>query len=302
MIVLAVVVAIGAIAALYTWIYVRAARSNANRYRPDEPSDFPRLSAEMEARAEPTLLLLPTEAPALSRIGGAPDLDDPSLWPTSMGRACTFLAQFDLKAVRTAGGPEWMPDNGVLLVFVGAEETAELDEPDNPLRAIWRSQAASEPLLAGPAPYPAHHLSFELRRSYPDVEMLDDIRKINVTDKELDQLSALDQADYADQPTNGYGDIVVSRLGGFPDCIQSEHWQMECEVAARGLDEKAAYREPLDPELVAASREWRMAAQFKTEKRLGLAWPGEGAIYLYVRESDARAGDFSKTHSTWQAY
>ena len=287
---------------VWTWIYFRERKRSTGGFRPDQPSDFPRLSAEMKARAEPTLLLLPTETPGFSRIGGAPELDDPTLWPASEGRPCTFLAQFDLKAVRAAGGPEWMPEKGVLFFFVGADETAQLDEPDNPLRAVWRPKAGSKPILDGPAPYAPHSLSFTPRRSYPDVEMLDDIRKINVTDEELDQLSSLDQSDYADQPTNAYGDIVASRMGGFPDCIQSEHWQIECEVAARGLDQKAAYRQPLDPELVAASKAWRMAAQFKTDERLGVAWPGSGAVYLYVREADARAGDFSKTQSIWQAY
>ena len=76
---------------------------------------------------------------------------------------------------------------------------------------------------------------------------------------------------------------------------------ISCECYARGLfpcDEKA----PPTAEVVAAAASWRLLFQIDSDPDLNMNWGDGGMLYVFIREADARAGDFSKTVTLSQTY
>ena len=70
---------------------------------------------------------------------------------------------------------------------------------------------------------------------------------------------------------------------------------LECELGSRGLDTGAIFKGGLDPKLLRAAKAWRLLFQIDSDPELGMMWGDTGMLYIFIREADARAGDFSKT-------
>jgi uncharacterized protein YwqG len=43
-----------------------------------------------------------------------------------------------------------------------------------------------------------------------------------------------------------------------------------------------------------APADWRLLLQLDTDNDAGMMWGDTGTLYFWIREQDARAGDFSK--------
>lgn len=252
------------------------------------------LRREMKALARPTLLLLPTDAPVFSKFGGAPDLDDRATWPTSKvfhrfpKREVTtpmgFVAQLDLKDVRAAGGPDWLPDQGRLYFFaepwMGAALYVAQSDEARPLFAV--------PVLPKGFPLIERRVAMTPATSYPDLEWLvDDLSELEVDDDALDRLTVF--------PTK-HMPTPEHRVGGHASAIQSSDMELEAE---RMLAEQEG-REP--PETLARDTDWRLLLQVDTDAELKTKWGDGGRLYYWIREADARAGDFSKIQMVGQSH
>lgn len=61
----------------------------------------------------------------------------------------------------------------------------------------------------------------------------------------------------------------------------------DCQWIASGLfDAKGAPQ--------SRSEDWRLLLQLDSDNEVGFMWGDTGRIYVWIREQDARAGDFSK--------
>lgn len=252
------------------------------------------LHDEMKALAHPTLLLLPADRPAFSKLGGAPDLEDRATWPTSTvthrfpKREVTtpmgFVAQLDLGEVRAAGGPDWLYDQGRLFFFAEPWMGAALyvANPDETCRAI------TVPVLPRGFPLPERRVAMTLATSYPDLEWLvEDIGELDIDGDALDRLAEFPAA---------HMPIPEHRVGGHASAIQSSDMELECEqmLAAQEGRKPAATR--------ARDTDWRLLLQVDTDADLKTNWGDGGRLYYWVREADARAGDFSKIRMVGQSH
>ncbi len=204
-----------------------------------------------------------------------------------------FVGQFDLAEVRKAGGPDWLPQTGVLFAFFGQDRYGYSD-----LVEVLHTQAA-----ASERPPPQNlrrELRFAERRvgylklsSVPSLEWMNEpITEIDVSPEELDALST------PDEPS---GDGLQHRIDGYPSEIQGGCLRLECERLARGLPELAVGGED-EVALERASRSWRLLLQVDTDPALGMNWGDGGRLYVFVREQHARAGDFSQTITISQSH
>jgi uncharacterized protein YwqG len=239
--------------------------------------------ADKARMAQPTLLLRPaTERSGLSRLGGAPNLPPGVDWPISSDGPMGFLMQVDLAEARDADGPEWLPEAGRLCLFY--DEDYGLAGQCRVLHLEGQAPIAVAPAaLAKARRHPERSVGFQAFTSVPSTDWLD---------VELGFGDGWDEL--IDKDEQRFGDGPQHRLGGYPAEIQNEAMWVGCEHYARGLNPYTQTGSP-PPELLAAAKSWRLLFQVDSDPALKTNWGDGGMLYVFIREEDARAGDFSKT-------
>lgn len=268
-------------------------RSLARKRSGKASSQGSRIRGRMTRMARPTLLLTPTKQPSFSKMGGLPELPADLAWPSIDRRALSFLAQIDLDQARAAGGPDWLPKDGRLYAFY---DDPRLGFPDL-VRVIHSREPAGEP-----PPYPAGlspKLRFTERRvAFLRLSSIPSLDWLGVDVRELDDDVDLDEL--ADLPNEPFGDELQHRIGGYPSEIQEEQMALTCERIRRG---RAPYEdEEPTPTMQRASKAWRLLLQIDSDPGLKMNWGDGGMLYVFIREQDARKGDFSRTVTIAQTY
>jgi hypothetical protein len=234
-----------------------------------------------------SLVLTATDYSGFSKIGGAPELAADLNWPVGEGGPRIFLAQIDLAEVKRWGGPEWLPASGRIYVFADEERGGFADHvvilastrepgapPDiKPAKAFLERRVEGRPFTSFPSP------------EWLGVDGLENEDE--------------DDAEFPSEP-EPVGRAGVHRVGGFPGEIQGGRMSIECEFLARGLGYPQAEQIPAEIEEAASS--WRMLLQIDSDRELKMNWWDSGRFYIFIREEDARAGDFSKTVTISQCY
>lgn len=256
------------------------------------------LRKEIRSLQTHSLYLLPTAKRAgRSQFGGLPDLAPDRAWPRWDGQPLGFLGQVDLADARAANGPEWLPDQGLLLFFYDVEQSSGdpgavvvLHEPDT---SMIRASAEPEdlPIIKGKSSrYPVTPIRLRRARSWPNFERL----KTKHTWEELNE--AVGSLPIAERPMPNH------QIGGYPSTVQWDFMEWECELASRGR--RAEYSKIIDtPEgeaMTSAVAEWKLLLELDSDEAAGFDWIEGGTLYLWVRESAARAGDFSEVRAVLQ--
>jgi hypothetical protein len=96
-------------------------------------------------------------------------------------------------------------------------------------------------------------------------------------------------------------DEIQHRIGGYPNEIQPERMWLSCEHLARGLPDPD-WDEEVPPAIQRAAKQWRLLLQVDSDSALKMNFGDGGRLYVFIRERDARRGDFSKTAALWQTY
>jgi hypothetical protein len=174
----------------------------------------------------------------------------------------------------------------LFFVDVQADEWAVLHEPDTKVL-----RAAEEPI-----DLPTEHkrvlryrekpVYFSRRRSWPGYERL----KTKATSDEDDAARASLQI--VDRTGR------VHQIGGYPDCVQGDWMEWELEMDVRGIQPKSFGDWLETPEAAAlepAVREWKLLLQLDSDEDTGFHWIDSGVLYFWIREQDARAGNFAAT-------
>lgn len=269
-----------------------AIKNRGRSRRSRRPSAFARIRGRMTRAAQPTLLLTPAKEPGFSKLGGDPELAIGMAWPGDSGRLQRFVAQIDLGAFRTHGGPEWLPSIGRLYAFVDQDRYGFPD-----LVRVLKTDEPFGPPVAAPASIPAfgeRRVAFEAYMSVPSLDWLGvDLAGAGLADHELDELVAA--------PDKPFGDEIQHRIGGYPSEIQDERMSISCELMRRGLPSEYDGTE-ITPAIERAAKQWRLLLQIDSDPALKMNWGDGGRLYVFIREKDALAGDFSRTVTLSQTY
>ncbi len=290
----AIVLVVALVALAQHWMYVRKRRKAGPRLS----SDAPRIRARMTRLAQPTLLLTPAKKVGFSKLGGDPELPPDLVWPAEDGRPRTFVAQIDLASAQDFDPPKWLPATGRLYAFVDETRYGFAD-----LVRILGTDLPAGPPVPPPtgarnrqdrglaASFPERRITFENRTSVPSLDWLGvDLTEADLSDEELDEL--------ADAPLD---DEIQHRIGGYPSEIQDERMAISCELIRRGLPPAYEGTE-ITPAIERASKQWRMLLQIDSDPALKMNWGDAGRLYVFIREKDALAGDFSRTVTISQSY
>jgi uncharacterized protein YwqG len=276
---------------LLQWL-VGVTNSRSRRRTSSGSSDASRLRGRMQRLARQTLLLAPATAAEFSKLGGEPDLPPGMAWPELRGRPCAFLAQIDLAAVQLHAQLDWLPEAGRFYAFVDLEGYGFADQ-------VQARFHAGPPGEARPAPtrglqFPERRVAFGRCTSLPSLDWLGvDLAKTDLGEDELDELS--------DLPDAPFGDEIQHRIGGYPSELQDEQMAVACELLRRGLPPVHEGTE-ITAAISRASKAWRLLLQVDSDPALRMNWGDGGRLYVFIREQDAKAGDFSRTITLSQTY
>lgn len=241
--------------------------------------------AEIEAQPAMCLRLEPG-GDGRSRLGGGPDTTLP--WPRFEGRPLAFVAQLDLPQIQAVGGPDWLPATGRLLFFYAMDRGPwGAYASDRGSAIVLHEQAAS-----GPATPPAdldpdlilqgYAVTPTQARSYSNEERL----KLDCSEFDLESSHAFYDALIGLEPASPW-----HQIGGLPGAIQFDTMERECHAIWRELGNAGG-----------DASDWRLLLQLDTDPNADMMWFDMGRLYFWVREQDARAGDFSNVWAILQSH
>ncbi len=246
----------------------------------------------------PAILVRHAQTTETSFFGGAPPAFPGFTWPARSGRPLGFLACIDLAALPAGSGLDWIPSDGRLLFYYDMEEQPWGDPKD---RDGWKVLyvPASAP-INGEAPLPAG-LKQEWRVERRFIRFVtaslppppDDpaIEALKLSDTETDR--------YLELSAQRYGAFPHHQIGGFPDPVQNDDMEMECQMASNephGGDESgdraSGDRDPTAPGIREGAGEWSLLFQIDSDDELDVMWGDAGMLYFWVRREDARKHHF----------
>jgi uncharacterized protein YwqG len=247
----------------------------------------------MKARARPTIVLDGIEGETVLRLGGSPRLPSKDMWPDRGGRPLAFLAELDLRALRASGGPEYLPADGFVHVFYDAKNQPwGFDPADRDGVALIFTRAVAEEPVAPPEGKAELVFSPQLLRarralSYPTPTRLD-LPAAVVDAYDIDAICDFERQDFSR--------ACEHRIGGYPSPVQNDAMELEAELASSGiyLGDASGYANIEGGREEAARSQWALLLQIDSDDDAGMMWGDSGMLYIWIRESDARKGDFDK--------
>ena len=246
------------------------------------------VAAQMVEMVRPTFLMVAAKEAVFSKFGGSPDLPSDLTWPGAGGSRHLFLAQVDLAEVHACEPVDWLPPTGKLYAFLDERglDSAEM------IRVLF-SQSPPD-VSAGQPSFVERRVRFERRSSLPSPDWLG----LDATELDCDPSHWAEAKAVDDAPPS---DVLQHRVGGYPNEIQVECMRLTCEHLARELA-PPRFRDVIEPGIEGRSWNWQLLLQIDSDPALKMNWGDGGRLYVFVREQDARSGDFSQTVSIWQTY
>lgn len=237
------------------------------------------------------LIAVQTGEQSVSKIGGLPDVPQHFEWPIWKGKPLAFIAQIDLSTIHStllAG----LPRTGVLYFFYDQEQSTWGFDPAD--RGSWRVVYWPDSReLTQAIPPDGLRVVYDEKRvdprhihSFPSLERLG-FSLSTVTDEILDVEDRLRTQATQDDPEH--------QIGGFPNPIQDDEMELECQLVSNGLycGDSSGYQDPRRSELAKGASQWELLLQIDTDDDTGMMWGDGGRLYFWIRASDLAAEDFS---------
>ncbi len=221
-------------------------------------------------------------------------------WPEWKGKPQAFLAQIDLAEMNRAV-PSFLPANGYLYFFYDQEQSVWGFDPKD--LGGWRVLYTQEPLASlaeRPAPvgmdennlYKAKPVYFQRVEVLPDSNRLP--KSVTLDDDDADTYVSMRDEVFAGMPHH--------QMLGFPIAVQNDDMEDECQLVTHGIyvGNPEGYEDPRVSGIRKETNDWKLLLQLDSDDDTGWMWGDVGTLYFWVREGDARRGDFSKVWMVFQ--
>lgn len=236
-----------------------------------------------------------------SKIGGMPDGLSVE-WPTFKDTPLSFLAQLDLSEIRQANGPDWLSSVGSLFFFYDAEHQPRGFDPAD--RGGWsvicQSPGESDvsptnvPNLPSGSIFPEKRLCASVGECLPDANSEKIIVYfIDAYDTYREYFQRI-----FDDAEERYEGLPTHQVGGFPSPMQGGRMELQAQLVSNGLycGNSSGYDDPRAKGLESGAKDWLLLLQLDSDDDVDMIWGGDwdyGRLYFWIREQDARRGDFS---------
>lgn len=227
-----------------------------------------------------------------SKLGGFPDLPEDLQWPVRDGVPLAFLAQISLSEFRIPPTLHGLPAAGYLFFFYEAEQNTWGFDPAD--RGSWRVLFSEKPPVESSEELPEgleedyvfaeKRVQFRPFSSLPDTERLDESEE-----RTEEYLEAL-----VDAKQESYDGFPHHQIGGFPDVIQSDEMELQCQLVSNGLycGDSSGYNDPRAETLAPGAKHWRLLFQLDSDEETGMMWGDSGMLYFWIREQDLESKSF----------
>jgi len=239
----------------------------------------------------------------VSKIGGLPNLPDPSLWPKYKGKSLSFIAQIKLQELPKDLPNDMLPSKGMLYFFYDAEQSTWGYDPKDKgsWRVIYIEDVPDALATVGcPADIPEESRFKELPVQLQDDVSIPDTAEIlsnfSLSDKQVDEVCEIyDQ--FAERRSPWH------QLLGHPDPIQGD-MKLECQLVSHGLycGDATGYNDPKAKGLTPGASQWRLLLQIDTDEPTGMMWGDGGRLYFWITEDDLRKKRFENVWMISQCY
>ena len=248
-----------------------------------------------DAKGQGCLRLVTSEEPRNTFIGGMPKASGNIIWPRRNEMALGFIGQLDLGEINTRGDISWLPEKGRLLFFYDLEEWPwGFDPNDKGGWAVILDNGEGDIINVEPP----KDLNSEFQA--PNIKYLKAVTRISLPGPERIDIESLgftdqDEEDYYEYLSDSYEGNSHHQISGFPDPVQNDSMEEECQLVSGGINcggsdsvDKAKVKELQEQE-----NDWKLLFQFDSDDDIDAMWGDSGMLYFWVREKDARSGDFT---------
>lgn len=265
---------------------------------PTSNRDIQRVLSDID---EPIIRLLPAET-GRSYFGGEPPKYDGFVWPTNGDLPLNFLARLDLSELPNHGA-EWLPRTGTLLFFYDNEDQLEGYSPDD--KSTWKVIYVAEgTTFNGTVPLPEGlDKEFCLAQMYVVPEQSYSLPAEDHPKIASLKLTSIEKPVWAEYRKRMTSRSPAHWIGGFPDPIQNFDMEIECELAANGIDSSEI--EETDPRvapLQEPAKRWRLLLQMDSDEKINAGFGDEGRLYFWIREEDAKNRNFDNVRVILQGH
>jgi uncharacterized protein YwqG len=210
----------------------------------------------------------------------------------------SFLASVNLHSVAAVLPLDWLPQNGKLLFFCDVEAQPWGFDPND--RDSWKviyldENAAVERSRSAAPSLPTVSVSLRRIESLPSYQRAQ-VTALELTDKQADELSEI---------TNSvYGKTPCHQIGGYPNPVQGDEMELECQLAFHGIyvGDPSRYHNSRAEEARGGAKDWKLLLQVDSDNALEVMWGDAGVVYFWIRDQDARAKRFENAWLVLQCH
>jgi uncharacterized protein YwqG len=265
----------------------------------DEPNPT---EAELMARyghlVLPAIHLFPGDGEGFSRLGGLPEMPPELDWPEWRGKPLAFMAQLSLAELHKAL-PSFLPAVGYLFFFYDEDQHGWGFDPEHKGSGrVLYVPGGQENFVERPAPIGLRTESVYL----PNPVTPRRIQSFPQLAETPGSSYAQDGDAYLEMKFQEYGGAQPHQVWGHAMPWQEGSMELECQLVSNGIYRGGpeADEDPRLPGLIPGASEWKLLLQLHDDHTGAFNWCDDGTVYFWVRESDARRGDFSNVWTIFQ--
>lgn len=250
--------------------------------------------------ARPAVHLRPAASARFNRLGGMPNMPQEFAWPDWKGKPQAFLAQLDLAEIH-ASLPSFLSASGLLYFFYDQDQGVWGFDPKD--LGGWRvlyHPGKADGLAPRTAPAGlAEEFVYKPKPVAPHrIDLLPDSQTLPGSEYEWDR----DGDAYQELREAAFAGLTHHQVTGYVTAVQNAEMERECQLASNGIyvGNPEGYKDPRVPGLEAGAADWKLLLQLDSDDDTGWMWGDVGTLYFWIRESDARTGDFGKVWMVFQ--
>jgi uncharacterized protein YwqG len=239
----------------------------------------------------------------VTRLGGLPDLPPGVEWPVVDGVLLEFVGQFRLEDLASYDEEKRLPQSGMLYFFFDGMLTGYDRGEGKDRRAVLTYDGPLDALERRDEPAHNHEyfdIFYPCVLDYETVWMLPPEEEIDEEDAFFPPLvSILTSMEEGRVYRELRKREFAHQLLGHPAEVQGGEMRLGVvkaqDTEGRFVSDRYGNYEHRD-ELVEEMRQWRLLAQFMSDRPTGMDWGCGGMIYFWIREADLAARCFDRVY------